>query len=350
MTTSSDLGKTLADVAHYYGQVLQSSADLKTDACCPTGAIPAAYRSLINRIHPDILNRFYGCGSPLPFALQGCTVLDLGCGTGRDAYVLSALVGEQGRVIGVDMTEEQLAVARKHLDYQMKAFDYAKPNISFQQGLIEDLAGLGLEDNSVDVVVSNCVINLSPQKERVFAEIFRVLKPGGELYFADIFASCRIPEELALDPLLRGECLGGAMYTEDFRRLLASMGYLDYLIVSSSALKVQNPEVEAKIGHIEFCSQTIRAFKLALEDRPENYAQTATYQGSLPESPNSFILDENRAFKTGQSISVCGNTATILRSSRYAPHFQVTGNSDTHFGPFSWEPAIAPVASSGSCC
>ena len=95
-------------VQNYYGEVLQSSEDLKTSACCTLDAMPVHLRSLLADIHPEVVARYYGCGSPLPPVLEGCTVLDLGCGTGRDCYLLSRLVGESGQVIGVDMTEQQL--------------------------------------------------------------------------------------------------------------------------------------------------------------------------------------------------------------------------------------------------
>jgi arsenite methyltransferase len=100
----------------------------------------------------------------------------------------------------------------------------------------------------------------------VFGEIFRVLKPGGELYFSDIFADRRIPDQLREDPMLLGECLSGALYTEDFRRLLAAAGCADPRTVASSPVTLDNPEVERKIGFASFASQTIRAFKLPLED------------------------------------------------------------------------------------
>ena len=130
------------------------------------------------------------------------SVLDLGCGTGRDVYIVSKLVGESGHVIGVDMTPEQLSVAERHKDGQMKRFGYKVPNVEFLQGYIEDLGSLGIEDGSVDIVISNCVINLSPDKEKVFSEISRVLKKGGELYFSDVFADRRVPESVYRDPVI----------------------------------------------------------------------------------------------------------------------------------------------------
>ena len=107
-------------VRTYYGETLQGSDDLKTDACCCTTATPPKYvLDVMDEIEDDIMMHFYGCGSPIPPALAGATVLDLGCGTGRDVYLCSKLVGPAGRVIGVDMTEQQLAIARRYEARQM---------------------------------------------------------------------------------------------------------------------------------------------------------------------------------------------------------------------------------------
>src|SRR3990167_6514452 len=112
------------NVKNYYGRILKTNEDLKTSACCTTDSLPDEIKSILKNIEPEILDKFYGCGSPIPKLLNGCTVLDLGCGTGRDVYVVSKLVGENGRSIGVDMTDEQLAVARKYKDVQMERFGY----------------------------------------------------------------------------------------------------------------------------------------------------------------------------------------------------------------------------------
>ncbi|MEV6055833.1 methyltransferase domain-containing protein [Streptomyces sp. NPDC052107] len=178
------------------------------------------------------------------------------------------------------MTEEQQAVARRHQDWHAERFGYA--NVEFHHGYIEDLAAAGIADASVDVVVSNCVVNLSPDKERVLAEIFRVLEPGGELYFSDIFADRRLPAALLDDPVLVGECLAGALYTEDFRRLVERSGCLDARTVATSPVSLDDLEIQGKIGFATFTSRTVRAFKLPLEDRCEDYSQVAVYQGSTP--------------------------------------------------------------------
>lgn len=341
-------------VRDYYGKVLKSSADLQTSACCLAESMPPYLAALLKDIHPEVKDRFYGCGSPIPPTLQGATVLDLGSGSGRDCFMLSKLVGESGRVIGLDMTDEQLAVARKHLGWHAEKFGYKKPNTEFVQGYIEDLAGAGIADGSVDLVISNCVLNLSPDKDRVFKEIFRVLKPGGELYFSDVFADRRIPKPLATDPVLLGECLGGALYIEDFRRLMTQAGCLDARVVSSSRLTLNNPEIERKAGFIGFYSMTIRAFKLLLEDRCEDFGQVAYYLGTLLEHPHQFALDDHHLFKTGQPMLVCGNTADMISATRYAKHFRVSGDKTVHYGLFDCAPGnVAQTSEAGAkagCC
>lgn len=341
----------LDDVRRYYGDVLQSSRDLKTGACCPVEAMPSALRALLEDVHPEVKDRFYGCGSPLPPALAGKTVLDLGCGSGRDVYLLSRLVGESGRVIGVDMTPEQLQVAQRHQAWHAQRYGYAQSNVTFAEGYIEHLDACGIADASVDVVVSNCVLNLSPEKEKVFTEIFRVLKPGGELYFSDVFADRRIPIGLRTDPVLLGECLSGALYVEDFRRMLARLGCADVRCVSQSPIPLLDPDIEARIGMVAFRSMTMRAFRMSLEDRCEDYGQMATYRGTLDGLPHAFVLDDHHRLETGKPMRVCGNTHDMLAQSRFAEHFELHGDKRAHFGLFDCgpSPSNAP-ANAGSCC
>ncbi len=339
-----------SSIQDYYGQVLQSSSDLQTSACCLAEKLPPHVIAALKNVHEEVKDRFYGCGSPIPSALDGITVLDLGSGSGRDCYVLSQLVGPKGRVIGLVLTNEQLAVARKTQGWHAEKFGWA--NTEFVQGYIEDLAGAGIADASVDLVISNCVLNLSPDKPRVFAEIFRVLKPGGELYFSDVFSDRRIPKHLAEDPVMLGECLGGAMYLEDFRRMMATVGCADARVISSTPLVVNNPVLEKQAGNINFFSNTVRAFKLGLEDRCEDFGQVATYLGTMAENANFFDLDDHHHFITGKPMLVCGNTADMVGSTRYGRHFKLMGEKAVHYGMFDCGPmpSAAASATGGACC
>ena len=354
--TSSDCcaEPSITDVVkEYYGKTLQSNEDLLAGACCALDTPPAEIRKIIPLIADEILTKFYGCGSPLPPLLEGMTVLDLGCGTGRDVYIASKLVGEKGRSIGVDMTPEQIEVARKYQDEQRERFGYKSSNVTLLQGYIEDLKSLGIEDNSVDVVISNCVINLSPAKEQVFKEIYRVLKPGGELFFADVFSDRRIPEELASDPVLRGECLGGVLYVEDFRRIMVRTGWTDFRYTSIDNLHTDNDEIKNLLGFASFSSRTVRAFKLNdLEDICEDYGQVAVYCGGIEGHPHHFNLDDHHRFIAGKPMLVCGNTASMLSNTRYEKAFKVFGDRSVHYGVFGdcGNDSGDDDSKAGSCC
>jgi len=217
----------IEQVKEYYGKTLNSTDDLQTSACCcSTDSLPRQVREVLPLIADEILDKFYGCGSPLPPCLEGATVLDLGCGTGRDVYVASKLVGPSGRVIGVDMTDEQIAVARAHQNEQAERFGYASSNVEFKQGYIEDLAALGIADNSIDVVISNCVINLSDDKRQALREARRVLRPHGRLCVTDIVLA---------DPGLDAEtrrltapilgCTNGVLGVEEYLDALDNAGF-----------------------------------------------------------------------------------------------------------------------------
>jgi len=331
-----------AFVTEYYGKLLASSADLKTNACCAAGAPPMWIASRLKNVHDDVLDRFYGCGFPIPHALEGARVMDLGCGTGRDVYVLAQLVGESGHVHGVDMTEDQISLARDTAGWHAERFGYKSANTSFHLGYIEDLAHLGFEDESIDLAVSNCVVNLSPRKDLVLAEIFRVLKPGGELYISDVVADRRLPAHIATDPLLYAECLGGAMYQYDFESLAKKTGFLDPRIVSASPITIQNAELEHKVGSARFTSVTYRLFKLDdLDGQCEDYGQLATYRGGIEGAETVFWLDDHHAFEVGRPERVCGNTADMLAKTRFAAYFDVVGNKERHYGAYPCGPTLA---------
>lgn len=346
----------LDEVKHYYGKQLQSSDDLQTDACCDV-APPAWLKPVLSKLHPETLSRYYGCGLVAPSVMEGMRILDLGSGSGRDVYALSALVGEQGFVVGVDMTAEQLSVARKHQDYHRQQFGYEKSNVEFLEGYIEKLDELGLQDNSFDIVISNCVINLSPDKDAVLREVHRVLKPGGEFYFSDVYADRRLPAHLASDPVLYGECLSGALYWNDFLTLAKRSGFIDPRLVEDRPLGINNPEIASKVAPARFFSATYRLFKLeGLEPSCEDYGQAVVYRGTITGQPSAFALDSHHIIETGRVFPVCGNSYRMLRESRFAPHFEFIGSFDKHYGIFPGCGELLPFSRSataveaGGCC
>ena len=350
---------THESVKEYYGETLQSSADLQTNACCTAGDVPAHLKDVLAKIHDEVLAKYYGCGLIAPDALKGARILDLGSGSGRDVYALAGLVGESGHVVGVDMTDAQLDVARAHQDYHGQAFGYAKPNTEFHKGYIEKLDELPLDAGTFDIIVSNCVLNLAMDKEAVLRGAYNLLKPGGEMYFSDVYADRRMPKELIGDKVLYGECLSGALYWNDFENIAKRVGFNDPRLVEDRVLTIKNPEIEAKVGNIGFTSATYRLFKIdGLEPACEEYGQAVIYKGTIAECPNTFTLDKHHEIEAGKVFPVCGNTYRMLNESRFAPHFEFIGNWDTHYGLFGdcggETPFDGPVegdaATSGSCC
>lgn len=342
----------------YYGEILTRSSDLRTDACCTLERPSAAAAAALANIHPEVSERYYGCGLVVPELVEGATILDLGSGSGRDAYMLAQMVGETGRVIGVDATREQLDVARRHLDWHRERFGYAEGNVRFLEGDIEQLDRLDLEPASIDVIVSNCVINLVADKAAVFRAAHRLLRPGGELYFSDVYADRRVPSDLLDDPVLHGECLAGALYWGDFLKVAKESGFADPRLVTDRPLGIGDPAIAGRLDGISFFSATYRLFKLdGLEPECEDYGQAVVYRGTIPGSERMFTLDKHHQIERGRSFAVCGNSWKMLAETRFAPHFDFIGDFSTHYGvfagcggglPFAQATGGAPVAQ--GCC
>ena len=205
------------EVRQHYGATArgESCAD---DCCTSTSSDALGYAAEDSAFAPEAANLGLGCGNPFAIASleRGQTVLDLGSGAGFDCFLAARAVGPTGKVIGVDMTPEMLTKARENA--KRNGFD----NVEFRLGEIE---ALPVADESVDVIISNCVINLSPQKERVFREAFRILRTGGRLAVADIVATAPLPEEVKGDWAAYTGCMAGASEIDELEKMLRNAGF-----------------------------------------------------------------------------------------------------------------------------
>lgn len=350
------------DVKDYYGKRLQNSSDLQSNACvAPARPIPAYIRAALKKVHPEVTAKYYGCGLVVPECLEGTRILDLGSGSGRDCYMLSQLVGENGHVTGIDMTEGQLEVARTYIDYHMKEFGYKKPNVDYVKGYIEALTEAGLEKNSFDIIISNCVVNLSPDKRRVLAEAYSVLKDGGELYFSDVYSSGRLTEEIKNHKVLWGECLGGALWWKDLLQLADEVGFSPPRLVSANIITVDNKELQDALGDFKFVSAEYRLFKV-----PKGNDKTCQviYNGGITGAEDSFQFDHQYTFKANEVVTVDAELASILTLSRFAENFtcQPPGGSSQSCGSKPEAKIVDPfdlalqldkqgrVSTTGGCC
>ncbi|XP_030599416.1 arsenite methyltransferase-like isoform X2 [Archocentrus centrarchus] len=317
MANSEDVRE---NVKKYYGKQLGSSGDLQTGAAsCGSSCrpVPRSVTDALSQVHPEVTKRFFGCGLPFPAKLEGCRVLDLGSGSGRDCYAFSKLVGPNGHVTGIDMTEDL--------------------------GYMENLEEAGIQSDSMDVVISNCVICLCADKRAVLQQAYSVLKEGGELYFSDMFASKVIPDHMKQDAVLWGEGMGGSLFWPDLISLAHSVGFSSPHLVSASHIVVYNSDLKAKAGDISYVSGTYRLFKLPKSPVTSN--AIVAYKGTVADFPDQLDFDSSHCFQKDVAVQVNGEMAAVLQSSRFSSDFKIQmldkqeSNSETtpelcHLNPF----------------
>ena len=313
----------------------------ETRLCCPVD-YNADY---LKAIPKEVIERDYGCGDPSKYLREGETVLDLGSGTGKICFIAAQVVGPAGKVIGVDMTDEMLEVARRNAPIVAERIGYA--NVEFRKGRIQDLAlSIDLLDaelkrrpisnaasflaadelaqelrvkqpliasDSIDVVVSNCVLNLveSGAKRQLFEEIFRVLKVGGRAVISDIVSDEEVPEHLQNDPELWSGCISGALTEEGFLAAFTAAGFYGVQILKRDEQPWQTVE------GIEFRSVTIEAFKGKQGPCVERN-QAVIYKGPFKE----VLDDDNHRMERGGRYAVCDKTYNLYRKAPYREFFE----------------------------
>ena len=264
--------------------------------CCPTGY---NFDDLKTFIPEEVLNISYGCGTPAGLATvkAGETVLDIGSGGGIDCFEAARRVGPTGRVIGIDMTDTMLDIARRHAPVVAKNLEHPKPVTDFRKGMAD---AMPVDDGSVDLIISNCVINLAPDKRKVFREMFRVLRPGGRFTISDIVSDQPVPQYLVHDTEKWGNCLSGALTVMDYAGGLCEAGFLGVHQVKSSPWQV--------IDGIHFLSLTLTGYKLPAGEL--HGVRFATLRG-----PFSRAVDElGHIFLRGVPQAIDARTARLLHS------------------------------------
>jgi ubiquinone/menaquinone biosynthesis C-methylase UbiE len=325
---SFDVDKPRAKMREFYGAAAEEP---QRDLCCPTKYDASA----VDHIPQDVLDRFYGCGSPMASAgiTEGETVLDLGSGAGIDVFIAAKMVGATGRAIGVDMTDQMLEVARENQPRVATALGYDV--VDFRKGFLEDIPA---ESKSVDLVTSNCVINLSPDKPRVFEEIWRVLKDHGRIVVSDIVSEREVPPHLKTNVHLWGECLSGALTQEEFLARLERAGFYGISVRSRTYWK----DVEG----YAFYSITVEGFKHEMTDGRVFQGHRAVYLGP----GKAFVDEEGHTFPRNEPYDVCTDTAARLRRPPYQQMFAVLEPGDRYVSYACCEPDGACCESGGTCC
>ena len=275
--------------------------------CCPTNYDMAQLKSFIPE---EVLKISYGCGTPagLKTVRAGETVLDIGSGGGIDCFEASRLVGPTGRVIGIDMTDTMLEIARKNASVVAENLGYPSSNVEFRKGLAD---AMPVEDGTIDLIISNCVINLAPDKRKVFREMFRVAKPGGRFTISDIVADQAVPQYLVHDAEKWGDCLSGALTLTAYIAGMTEAGFLGIHLVKSSPWQV--------IDGIHFFSITLTGYKVPPTTMPSPI-RYATLRGPF----NRVVDERGTAYQRGIPQPITPDDVILLSCPPLAGHFVLT--------------------------
>ena len=360
----------------------QGAIERQEALCCPVDYDA----SLLKLLPQEIIDKDYGCGDPSRYVREGDVVLDLGSGGGKICYMAAQLVGEHGRVIGVDMTDEMLALARRHQSTMAEKLGGDK--VEFKKGHIQDLA-LSIDDvearlkaepvttaeqlnrfehwkqrqrkqspmiadNSVSLVISNCVLNLVDKQHRrqMIQEIYRTLKPGGRVAISDIISDETVPQSLQDDPTLWSGCISGAFQEQEFLQAFVDAGFV------AVAYDKWDDQPWQVVQDIEFRSATLVAVKPSHEHLYDA-GQAVIYKG-----PYLQVADDlGNVYLRGQRIAVSRRTFEVVKNGPYGNDFVcVEPPEECNLGCFCKPPATVRPASetkggrhsgtggSGGCC
>ena len=275
--------------------------------CCPTTYDMGHLKTFIPE---EVLKISYGCGTPagLKTVQAGETVLDIGSGGGIDCFEASRLVGPTGHVIGIDITDTMLEIARKNAAVVAANLGYPASNVEFRKGLAD---AMPVQDRTIDLIISNCVINLAPDKRKVFQEMYRVAKPGGRFTISDIVSDQIVPQYLVHDTQKWGDCLSGALTLTDYMNDMTAAGFLGVHLVKFSPWRA--------IDGIRFFSVTLTGYKLP----PAPTASSVRY-ATLRGPFNQLVDERGTTYQRGIPQPIKSEDELLLSTPPFAEHFLLT--------------------------
>ena len=295
------------DITQKVSERYAKAASTGEQMCCPTSYDMGHLKTFIPE---EVLTISYGCGTPagLKTVQAGETVLDIGSGGGIDCFEASRLVGPTGHVIGIDMTDTMLEIARKNAAVVATNLGYPASNVEFRKGLAD---AMPVDDGTIDLIISNCVINLAPDKRKVFQEMYRVAKPGGRFTISDIVSDHIVPQYLVHDTQKWGDCLSGALTLTDYMNGMTAAGFLGIHLVKFSPWRV--------IDGIHFFSVTLTGYKL-----PQTTTTPSMFHATLRGPFSRVVVEGGTTYQRGIPQPITSDGSLLLSTPPFAEHFLLT--------------------------
>lgn len=311
------------DVMAFYGQ---AAINPKKELCCPISYV----QEEIAHIPSEALDISYGCGSPVDLAAvkPNEVVVDLGSGGGIDCFIAAKKVGPDGKVIGVDMTDNMIDKAKTSSKKVSDKLGYDV--VEFRKGYLEEIP---IENDEADVVISNCVINLSYDKEKVFEEIYRILKDRGRFCISDVVSEKDVPQMMQKDKELWGECISGALSEEAILKVVKKAGFY--------GMEILNSYLYEEVEGMRFYSITLTGYKFKKASKSFYKGEFAIYKGPF----KSVLDDDGYEYPVGIPVEICTDTVTKLQSVPYSGFFTIIEADETLLNTEKKEGNCAP-----KCC
>jgi arsenite methyltransferase len=281
--------------------------------------LPERINNLIQQLSEETMKRYYGSGIVVPENIKGARILDIGCGTGSLVYILSKLVGPSGYVVGIDICQGSIDLAKQESAHHVALWGYDKPNFEFHVANAERLLDLGFE--SFDLIVSNGVFCLVPDKEKAFQTVAGLLKTGGQFYINDVYTDTHQPEEIKSNETLWSLGTTGSMVWTELKDVAGKEGFTTPYLTQVAGVDIKKEEYKSMLSNARYACAAWRLFKLGPDAK--RGPATVTYKGNIEDYEETFPWSVDLTFSRGNPVNVDAPLASILANTSFKNNFDI---------------------------
>jgi len=297
--------------------------------------MPSQVNQYIKQLNPETMKRYYGSGFIVPEYIQGMKILDVGCGSGSNVFLLSKMVGSSGQVVGIDFTQSQIDCCNQQIDYHMKQWGYSSPNVEFHCCNAENMMDYNF--GQFDVIISNGSFCLFPNKSKAWHCVYQMLKPGGMFYYSDVFCNQEQPSNLQNDKNFWCWMLSGSMMWNQVAQYASKEGFTSPYLYQCAPVQFKNSQMKQQCNNCEYMCCAWKMFKLP--SGASKQASQVTYLGNMENYSSCFPWDMDTWFQKGQAVNCDAYLSTILANTNcYKNCFSFSSGSSSCSNPNMQDP------------